>query len=128
MSGVESSNVRESGAPVGIQAVLETGHCRSFVDVRMQSISRSGRTYSKSRLPPGKMNTWLTDIEVVPAEVACSWRLKEQLHRQFQITVEQLVHRDESSTEKVSLHRGKFEFVKAFWIRQPSETLRTSHR
>ncbi len=35
----------------------------------------------------------------------------------MQITVEQLVHHDESSTEKVSLHRGKFELVEAFWIR-----------
>ncbi len=67
--GVGSSNVRENGAPVGIQAVLETGHCRSFSDVWRQSIPRAGRTYSKSRFPPGKMKTWLTDPEVVPEEV-----------------------------------------------------------
>ncbi len=116
MSGIGSNNVGEHGAPVAIQAILEAGHCRSFGDVWMQSIPRSGRTYSKSRFPPGKMKTWLTDLEVVPAEVTCSWRFKE-LHRQVQVTVEQLAHRDESGTENVSLHRGKFEFVEAFWIR-----------
>ncbi len=63
------------------------------------------------------MKTWATDLEVVLSEVTCSWRFKELLRRQVQVTVKQLVHRDESSTEKVSLHRGKFEFVEAFWIR-----------
>ncbi len=116
MSGVGSSNVRENGAPVGIQAVLETGHCRSFADVWRQSIPRSGRTYSKNRLPPGKLKTWFTDLEVMLAKVSCSCRFKELLYRQVQVTVEQLVHRDESNRDKVSLHRGKFEFVETFWI------------
>ncbi len=71
----------------------------------------------QSRFPPGKVKTWLTDLEVVPSEVTSSWRFKELLRRQVQVTVEQLVHRDESSTEKVSLHRGQFEFVEAYWIR-----------
>ncbi len=44
------------------------------------------------------------------------------------VSVAQLVYRDESRTEKVSLHRGKFKFMEAFWIRLPSETLQTSHR
>ncbi len=106
MSGVGSNNARGNGAPVGIQAILETGHCRSLIDVWRQSIPRSGRTYNRSRFPPGKMKTWLTDLEVVPSEVTCSWRFKELLRSQVQVTVEQLVHRDMSSTEKVSLHRG----------------------
>ncbi len=59
------------------------------------------------------MKTWLTDLEVVPLEVAYSWRFKELLRRQVQVTVEQLVHRDESNTTKVSLHRGQFDFVQA---------------
>ncbi len=117
MTLVGSNNVRADEAPVGIQAILETGHCRSFSDAWSQSIPRSGRAYSKSRFPPGKMKTWLTDFEVVPTEVTCSWRFKELLRRQVQVTVEQLVHHDESSTEKVSLHCGKLEFVEAFWIR-----------
>ncbi len=58
----------------------------------------------------------MRDLEVVPSEVICSWRFKELLRRQVQVTVEQLVHRDDSSTKKMSLHRGKFEFVVAFWI------------
>ncbi len=37
------------------QVILETEHCRSFSDVWRQSIPRSGRTYSKSFFPPGKM-------------------------------------------------------------------------
>ncbi len=117
MSRIGSNNIRENGAPVSIQAILETGHCRSLSDVWRQSISRSGRTCSKSHFPPGKMKSWITDLEVVPSEVTCSWRFKEFLHRQVQVTVEQPVHRDESSTEKVLLHRGNFEFVEAFWIR-----------
>ncbi len=116
MNGVELNNVREDGAPVGIQAVLEAGHCRSFSDVRRKSIPRSDRTNSKSRFPPGKVKTWLTPLEVVPSEVTSSWRFKE-LRRQVQVTMEQLVHRDKSSAEKVSLHRGQFEFVEAYWIR-----------
>ncbi len=59
----------------------------------------------------------MTDLEVVPSEVTSSWRFKEFLRRLVQVTVEQLVHRDESSTEKVSLSRGKFEFVEAYWVR-----------
>ncbi len=55
-----------------------------------RSSERSGRTYSKSRLPLGKMKTWLTDLQVVPSEVTCSWRFKERLRRQVQVTVEQL--------------------------------------
>ncbi len=84
----------EDGAPVGIQANIETGHCRSFSDVWRQFIPRSGRTYSKNRFPPGKMKTWLIDLEVAPSEVTCSWRFKELLRRQVQVTVEQLIHRD----------------------------------
>ncbi len=34
----------------------------------------------------------LTDLEVVTAEVTCSWRFKELLHRQVQETAEHLVH------------------------------------
>ncbi len=30
MSGMRLNDVRENGAPVGIQAILEAGHCRSF--------------------------------------------------------------------------------------------------
>ncbi len=33
MSGVGSNNVREDRGPVGIQAILETGHHRGFSDV-----------------------------------------------------------------------------------------------
>ncbi len=105
------------GAPVGIQTILKAGHCWSFSDVWRQSIPRSGRTNSNSRLPPGKVKMWLTDLEVVPSEVTSSWRFKTLLRRQVQVTVEQLVHRDESSMEKVSLHRGQFEFVEAFGVR-----------
>ncbi len=47
------------------------------------------------------MKTCLTDLEVVPSEVTHRWQFDELLRR----------HRDESSTEKVSLHRGKFEFL-----------------
>ncbi len=117
MGGIGSKIVRENGAPVGIQAVLETRHCRSFSDVWSQSVPRSGRTYSKSRISPGKMKTWLTDLEVVLSEVTCSWLFKEFPRRQVQVTVEQLLQRDESSTEKVSLHRKNFGFVEAFWMR-----------
>ncbi len=53
---------------------------------------------------------------VRPSDVTCSWWFKE-LRRHVQVTVEQLVHRDESSKEKELLYRGKFEFVEAFWIR-----------
>ncbi len=115
MSGIRSNTVRENGAPVGIQAILEAGDCRGFSDVGRQSVPRSGRTNSKSRFPPGKVKTWLTDL--VPSEVTSSWWFKELLRRQVQVTVEQLVHSDDSSTEKVSLHRGQFEFVEAYWIR-----------
>ncbi len=97
---MRSNNIRENGAPVGIQAILEAGHCRSFSDVWRQSIPRSGRTNSKSRFPPGKVKTWLTDLAFVPSEVTSSWRFKELLRRQVQVTMEQLVHRDGSSTEK----------------------------
>ncbi len=64
-----------------------------------QSIPRSGRTYSKSRFPSGKMKAWLTDLEGVPLEVTCTWCLIELLHRQIQVTVEQLEleHRDEGN-------------------------------
>ncbi len=112
MSVLRSSNVRENGAPVGIQAILEAGNCRGLSGVGRESVSRSGRRTEKAayRLAIWK---WLTDLEVMPSEVTCSWRFKELLRRQVQTTVEQLVHRDESSTEKVSLHRGKFEFVEA---------------
>ncbi len=79
-----------------------------------QSIPRSGRTDSKSRFPPGKVKPWLTDLEVVPSEVTSSWRFKELLRRQVQVTMEQLAHHDESSTEKVSLHGGQFELVGAY--------------
>ncbi len=116
MSGMRSNNVRENGAPVGIQTILEAGHCWSFSDMWRQSIPRSGRTNNKSRFSPGKVKTWLTGLEVVPSEVTSSWRFKELLRRQVQVTMEQLVHRDESSTEKMSLHRRQFEFVEAFLI------------
>ncbi len=82
-----------------------------------QSIPRFGRTNSKSRFPPGNVKTWLADLEVVPSEVNSSWRFKELLRRQVQVTMEQRVHRDDSSTEKVSLHRGQFVFVEEFLIR-----------
>ncbi len=117
MNRIGSNNVREDGAPVDIQAIRETGHCQSLSDLWRQSIPRSDRTYSKSRFPLSKMNTWLTDLEVVRSEVTCSWRLKELLRRQVHLTVEELVRRGESSIEKVSLHRGKFEFMEALWIR-----------
>ncbi len=116
-NGVGPNDARENGAPVGNQAFLGTGHCRSFSDVWRQSCPRSGRTCSKIRFPPRKIATWLTDLEVAPAEVTCRWRFKELLCRLVQVTVEELVHRDEGSTEKVSLHRGKCDFVEAFWIR-----------
>ncbi len=54
------------------------------------------------------MKTWLMDLKVLLSEVSCS---EELLRRQVQVTTEQLVHRDESSKKKVSLHRGKLEFV-----------------
>ncbi len=117
MNRVWPNNVREDGAPVGIEGIFETGHRLTFSDVWRQFIPRSGTMYGKSRFSPGKLKTWLTELEVVPAEVTCNWRLKDLLRRQVQVTVEQLCHRDESSTEKMSLHRGKFEFVEAFWIR-----------
>ncbi len=63
------------------------------------------------------MKAWLTDLEVVPYEVTCSWRTKDLLRRQVQVIVEQRVYKEVSGTEKVSLHRGKFEFVEAFWMR-----------
>ncbi len=44
MSGIRSNNVRENGAPDGIQAILEAGQCRSFSDVGGQSVQRSART------------------------------------------------------------------------------------
>ncbi len=97
-NGVEVNHVREDGASVSIQVILEAGHCRSFSDVCWQSIPRSGRTNSKRRFPTGKINTWLTDLEVVPSEVTSNWRFKELLRWQAQVTVEQLIHRDESST------------------------------
>ncbi len=95
MNGEGSNNVRKNGAPVGIQAILETGRCLGFSDVWRQSFPRSGRTCCHSRFPPGKMKAWLTDLEVVPSEVTCSKRFIELLHRQVQVTVEQLVHYDE---------------------------------
>ncbi len=113
MSGIRSNYVRENGAPVGIQAILEAGHCLSFSDVWRQSVPRSGRTNSISRFPPGKVKTWLTDLEVVPSEVTSSWRFKNLIRRQFQVTIEQLVHLDECRTENLSLKRGAFEFVNA---------------
>ncbi len=117
MAGVGSTKAMENGAPVGTQAILGTVHCRSFSDVRRQSVSRSSRTHSKIRFPPGKLKSWPTDLEVVPSRVTCSWRFKKLIHRQIQVTMGHLVHHDESSTEEVSLHRGKFKFVEAFWIR-----------
>ncbi len=47
--GVGYNNVREDGAPAGVQANLDTGHCRSCSDVRRQSITRPSRTYSNSK-------------------------------------------------------------------------------
>ncbi len=55
----------------------------------------------------------------MPLEVTCSWRLQKFIRRRVQVTVEQLVHRDESSTEKGSLHRGKLECVESSGISQP---------
>ncbi len=81
ISGIGSSKFRENGASVGIQAILENGHCRRFGDVWRQSISRSGRAYSKSRFPPGKTKLWLTDLEVMPLEVTCCWWFKDRLRR-----------------------------------------------
>ncbi len=81
-----------------------------------------------NHFPLAKMKTWLTDLEVVPSEVTCNWRFKELLRRRVQVTMEQLVHRDKSSREKVSLHRGQFEFVEAYWTRWPSESLHISRR
>ncbi len=95
-----------NGAPVGIPAVLETGHRRGFSDVWRQSVPRSGQTYSESRFLPGTMKTWLTDLEVVPAEVTCSWRFKELLLRHVQVTVEQLVHSDEGGRRKCRSTEG----------------------
>ncbi len=109
--GVGSNNVKEGGASVGIQAILEVGHCRSFSDVWRQSTPRSGRTYSKSRFPAARMGTWLTYFEFVPSGGTSSWRFKESLRRQVQATMEQLAHRDESSRANGSLHRG------AIWFR-----------
>ncbi len=51
MIKVGSNNITADG----IQAIHETGHCRSFSNVKRQSISRSGRTYGKSHFPPGKI-------------------------------------------------------------------------
>ncbi len=73
MNGVGLNNVREDGAPLDIQVILETGHRRSFNDAWGQAIPRSDRTYSKSRFLPSKMKTWLADLEVVPPEVSYSW-------------------------------------------------------
>ncbi len=123
---VGSNNVREDGAPVGIQAILEAEHCQSFSDV--WSSLYHGRTYNKGRFQPGKMKTRLTDLEVVSLDATCSRRFKGLLREQVQLTVEHLVQRDESSTEKVSLNRGKYEFVEASWIRNSFETLHTSRR
>ncbi len=33
------------------------------------------------------MKTWLTALEVVLSEVTCSWRLKELLYTQVQVTI-----------------------------------------
>ncbi len=56
------------------------------------------------------------ELKIVPPEITCSWRFKDLRRRQVPVTVEQLVQRDESSTEKVSLYRRKFEFVEALGI------------
>ncbi len=45
MNGVGPNNVGKDGTPIGIQAILETGQCRSFSDVWEQSIPRSGKTW-----------------------------------------------------------------------------------
>ncbi len=63
------------------------------------------------------MKTWLTDLEVGPSKGNMQLPLKELRHRQVQEAVEQLVRRNESSTENVSLRRGKIDFVEAYWIR-----------
>ncbi len=62
-------------------------------------------------LSPGKMKTWLTNLEVVPSKATCSWRFNERIRRQVQVNVERLAHCDEGSKKNVSLHCGKFEFV-----------------
>ncbi len=56
MSGIGSNNVRENGAPVGIQAILETGHCRSFSCV--------GAVYSTARpnIQQKPLSAWQDEI------------------------------------------------------------------
>ncbi len=109
MNGMGSSNVRDDGAPIDIQTILDTGHCRS------SNYSSAG--------PNVQQKLWLTYLEVVLLEVTCNWHFKELLRREVQIAVEQLVHRDDGSTENESLHRWKCLFVETCRMRQPSEGL-----
>ncbi len=80
-----------------------------------QSIPRSDRAYSKSRFPSGKMEKRLMDLEIVLTEVTCSWRFKELRRRQVQVTLEQLIQRDESSTDT---YEDTFfdDFIHKMWI------------
>ncbi len=91
----------EMGHQLACQEILETGHCSGVSDARM-SIPRSDRTNNKSRLSLGRIKKWLTDLEV-----NCSWRFKE-LRRQPWNSLYMVI---------VSLHRGKLEFLEAFWVR-----------
>ncbi len=108
LNGVGSNNVRKMEHQLASKQSLE-------LDTVGASVMCGGSLFDgPAELPSGKMKTWLTDIEGVPSEVTCIWPLKELLCSQVKVTVEQFVHRDESSMEKGALHRGKFEFVEAF--------------
>ncbi len=50
-----------------------------------------------------KMNTWLTDFEVVSTELARNMGFGGLLRRRAGVAVEQLAHRDASCTENLLL-------------------------
>ncbi len=103
MNEIGSKNVRVDAVQVGIQVIFEIG--------RRQCIRQPDQTYRQCHFPPDKMKTLLTDFEVVSAEVNC--RFEEFIRRQVQVTIEQLLHRDEGSKRNASLHGSQIEFLEA---------------
>ncbi len=64
------------------------------------------------------MKSFLSYFEALPLMLPTADVSNESIRRQVQVTVEH-----EDIVARASLHRGKFEFVEAFWIWRPSEVL-----
>ncbi len=80
-----------------------------------KSIKWLTRANSINRFPSGPMNARSMNLESVRPKTTCSCRFENFQRRPVQVTVVQLIHRDEDCTMNVMLHRGKFHFEEACW-------------